>query len=169
MKFNVDVANLAYQNILDNATRFQLILFQGGRVTPAELAANFNQSATSPVLNNMATVITTVTSRGGKVVAVADVTRSLFPAMNTAPALNVGFQYSKVPLTVVNAGGPDWYLAITRNAAVAYSANGLCFFNITGTVSVYGGGGDMEVEDTEITLSSTKRVMNIRLRQGVTQ
>lgn len=167
MKFNTDVANLAYQNILDNATRFQLILFQGGRITPAELAANFNLATQSPVLNNMATVITTVTSRGGKVIAVAEVTRSLFPAMNTAPALNVNFQYSKVPLTIVNAGNPDWYLAISRNGAVAYNVNGLCFFNFTGTVSVYGGGGDMEVEDTAVTLSSTKRIVNVRLRQVV--
>lgn len=167
MKFNTDLANLAYQNILDNATRFQMLLIQGGNITPAELAANFNQGSTSPILNNMATVISTITARGGKVVAVAEVTRSLFPAMNTAPAMNINFQYSKVPLTVVNAGSPDWYLAINRTAAVAYTANGLCFFNSTGTVSAYGGGGDVEVEDTNVTLSTTKRVMNVRLRQRI--
>lgn len=167
MKFNADLANLIYQNPLDNATRFQMILFQGGRVSPAELSANFNAAAGSPVLNNMPAVISLCTGRGGKVVAVAEVTKSLFPAMNTAPAFNINFQYSKVPLTVVSAGTPDWYLAITRPTAIAYNAAGLCLFNYTGTVSAYGGGGDMEVENGSVVLTSSKRVVNVRMRQGI--
>lgn len=165
MKFNADLANLAYQNILDNAPRFQIVLFEGGLVSPTELNNNFNSGATSPVLNNLPGVISLCNGRGGKVVAVAEVTRSLFPAMNTAPAMNVNLQFKQVPLTVVNAGSPTWYLMMVRNAAVGYNAAGLSWFNFTGSVSIYGGGGDMEVEDLFTSLNTSKRVVNIRFRQ----
>lgn len=167
MRFSKEIANLLYQSYLgaSNANRYQLVLLEGGQLSATELRNNFNSSAAQPFLGLFVSLYAAIAARGGRVVGVVDLPKNANPIIGSGPNFNLNYQTGRVAISVVNSGRPDWFLLYDRASNVNYNANGNSVFCIRGTITDLNGDGDMVVDNPDMTVGSTYRALNIRIRQ----
>lgn len=164
MKMNKAAASLLYQrNLGTTALRYHIIFVRGNTHTATELDTLFN--ATNGIFTNIATLITQIGSRGGAVLAQAELITTQNPAMKANFPSLLDFDWSKVAPTVMVSGQPDWFLIYPRTTNVAYNANGASNFLIRGSITDFSGDGDLRVGNRNMTVGEIYEMTNCKIRQ----
>lgn len=166
MKMNAAAESLLFQrNLLSTvALKYHIMFVQGNTHTPAEIENNFN-NAVGGTLTNINTLITQIGSRGGRVVAFAELLPVADPAISSNFRGLMNFNWSKLNPTVVASGAPDWFLIYPRNSNVNYNAAGSCVWSMYGTITDFLGNGDLRVGNRNMVLGQTYSMSNFKFKR----
>lgn len=165
MKLNAAAKSLIYQRSMLPTTgfRYHMIMVRGDTHTAAEISANFNQA--NSLFSSIATLITQIAARSGSVIAFAELLATVDPAMTNTPNALLHFDFSKIVPTVINSGSPDWFLIYPSLVSVNYNANGVRTFLMKGTITEFGGGGDLVVRDRAMVIGQARALTDLKVRQ----
>lgn len=166
MKMNAAASSLLFQRNLVNpvALKYHVMFVQGNTHSALELENSFN-NVVGGVLTNINTLITQINSRGGKVIAFAELLPTVDPVLANNFTDLINFNWSKLNPTVIASGAPDWFLIYPRNANVVYNAAGTCVWSIYGTITDFLGNGDLKVGNRNMALGQTYNMSNLRLKR----
>lgn len=166
MKMNAAAESLVFQRNLVNpiALKYHVMFVMGNTHTPTEIENNFNNVA-GGILTNINTLITQISSRGGRVVAYAELLPTADPVLATNFRGLLNFNWSKLNPTVVASGTPDWFLIYPRNSNVNYNAAGSCVWSIFGTITGFNGNGDLRVGNRNMVLGQTYSMSNFKFKR----